>query len=81
MPMIMQHDCHCCQEAVRKFEQRLKEAGGDINKIKSKDMQFDFWHDEYCWDRWHNGERDGDYISKEDAMKGVINSIRKKRVI
>lgn len=28
-----------------------------------------FWHCEFCWNKWHNGLRDRDWISREEWEK------------
>lgn len=38
---------------------------------------FDFFHCKFCWNKWHNGERDNDWLDAEKYRKQQPSEIQK----
>jgi len=62
MPMMLRSDCPCCQRFIRGF---IFIRGSDG------------WHCELCWNDYHNGIRDHDFLTEEE-FKAKKEARRKK---
>ena len=59
MTIIADINCMCCHNA----------AFANYENMTAKQLIEVMWHCEYCWDKYHNGERDKDWLDKDEYMK------------
>jgi len=64
---VVQRNCPCCQKAAKLFQHLVEKYG--IDNIPKEELIRAQFHCEDCWNKYHNGLRNGDWEDDETYLR------------